>query len=229
MLELVDVFEQDIKEENIEEFHDTIQVFGKYEPEIPKFIKEVRVSLSKLSESEIFSYTQKAVKETINDGIRSNERNANKCKMCGIILASEKLLQMHKEIVHPKSNIVHLQYSCDKCEKMFSTKAHFLRHVKSVHDNVRYNCDKCNKSFSRIDMLQRHIKSIHEKVRFRCDKCDTSFSEKGTLQRHIKSAHMKIRYNCNKCEKCFSLKNNLKRHIKRVHEIPKEPQLEKEQ
>ena len=94
---------------------------------------------------------------------------------------------------------------------------------------VQYSCNQCAKSFSEKVSMQRHIKSEHEKVRFRCDKCDTSFSEKGTLQRHIKSAHMKIRYNCNKCEKCFSLKNNLKRHIKRVHEIPKEPQLEKEQ
>ena len=221
MLELVDVFEQDIKEENIEEFHDvnppTIQVFGKYEPEIPKFIKEVRVSLSKLSESEIFSYTQKAVKETINDGIRSNERNANKCKMCGIILASEKLLQMHKEIVHPKSNIVHLQYSCDKCEKMFSTKAHFLRHVKSVHDNVRYNCDKCNKSFSRIDKLQRHIKSIHENIRYACDQCDKTFSLKDKLQLHIQSIHEKVRYNCEECGKYFSQKSNLQVHIKSMH------------
>ena len=221
MLELVDVFEQDIKEENIEEFHDvnppTIQVFGKYEPEIPKFIKEVRVSLSKLSESEIFSYTQKAVKETINDGIRSNERNANKCKMCGIILASEKLLQMHKEIVHPKSNIVHLQNSCDKCEKMFSTKAHFLRHVKSVHDNVRYNCDKCNKSFSRIDKLQRHIKSIHENIRYACDQCDKTFSLKDKLQLHIQSIHEKVRYNCEECGKYFSQKSNLQVHIKSMH------------
>lgn len=221
MLELVDVFEQDIKEENIEEFHDvnppTIQVFGKYELEIPKFIKEVRVSLSKLSESEIFSYTQKAVKETINDGIRSNERNANKCKMCGIILASEKLLQMHKEIVHPKSNIVHLQYSCDKCEKMFSTKAHFLRHVKSVHDNVRYNCDKCNKSFSRIDKLQRHIKSIHENIRYACDQCDKTFSLKDKLQLHIQSIHEKVRYNCEECGKYFSQKSNLQVHIKSMH------------
>ena len=221
MLELVDVFEQDIKEENIEEFHDvnppTIQVFGKYEPEIPKFIKEVRVSLSKLSESEIFSYTQKAVKETINDGIRSNERNANKCKMCGIILASEKLLQMHKEIVHPKSNIVHLQYSCDKCEKMFSTKAHFQRHVKSVHDNVRYNCDKCNKSFSRIDKLQRHIKSIHENIRYPCDQCDKTFSLKDKLQLHIQSIHEKVRYNCEECGKYFSQKSNLQVHIKSMH------------
>ena len=221
MLKLVDVFEQDIKEENIEEFHDvnppTIQVFGKYELEIPKFIKEVRVSLSKLSESEIFSYTQKAVKETINDGIRSNERNANKCKMCGIILASEKLLQMHKEIVHPKSNIVHLQYSCDKCEKMFSTKAHFLRHVKSVHDNVRYNCDKCNKSFSRIDKLQRHIKSIHENIRYACDQCDKTFSLKDKLQLHIQSIHEKVRYNCEECGKYFSQKSNLQVHIKSMH------------
>ena len=219
MLELVDVFEQDIKEENIEEFHDvnppTIQVFGKYELEIPKFIKEVRVSLSKLSESEIFSYTQKAV--TINDGIRSNERNANKCKMCGIILASEKLLQMHKEIVHPKSNIVHLQYSCDKCEKMFSTKAHFLRHVKSVHDNVRYNCDKCNKSFSRIDKLQRHIKSIHENIRYACDQCDKTFSLKDKLQLHIQSIHEKVRYNCEECGKYFSQKSYLQVHIKSMH------------
>ena len=195
----------------------TIQVFGKYEPEIPKFIKEVRVSLSKLSESEIFSYTQKAVKETINDGIRSNERNANKCKMCGIILASEKLLQMHKEIVHPKSNIVHLQYSCDKCEKMFSTKAHFLRHVKSVHDNVRYNCDKCNKSFSRIDKLQRHIKSIHENIRYPCDQCDKTFSLKDKLQLHIQSIHEKVRYNCEECGKYFSQKSNLQVHIKSMH------------
>ena len=221
MLELVDVFEQDIKEENIEEFHDvnppTIQVFGKYELEIPKFIKEVRVSLSKLSESEIFSYTQKAVKETINDGIRSNERNVNKCKMCGIILASEKLLQMHKEIVHPKSNIVHLQYRCDKCEKMFSTKAHFLRHVKSVHDNVRYNCDKCNKSFSRIDKLQRHIKSIHENIRYACDQCDKTFSLKDKLQLHIQSIHEKVRYNCEECGKYFSQKSNLQVHIKSMH------------
>ena len=32
-----------------------------------------------------------------------------------------------------------------------------------------------------------------------------------------------------KCNKSFSKKDNLKRHIKSVHEMQKEPQLEKEQ
>ena len=83
--------EEDIKEEIIEDIQDdfdtpSIKVSEPFEPiRIPKFLKEVNVSLSRLSESEISTYTL---------------RIKNKCEMCGLFLASEKLLEMHKVIVH---------------------------------------------------------------------------------------------------------------------------------
>ena len=107
--------EKQTKEELVEDFQDlskpTIKVSDSFEPiKIPKFLKEVRVSLSRLSESEILKYTQRITKENADDNIDSKSNEGNKCEMCGLFLASEKLLEMHKVIVHNKTISKSFQY-----------------------------------------------------------------------------------------------------------------------
>ena len=38
---------------------------------------------------------------------------------------------------------------------------------------MTFTCDTCNKAFSTKKNLKRHIKMVHDKIKdFKCDKCD---------------------------------------------------------
>ena len=110
-----------------------------------------------------------------------------------------------KELKESKPKSVHenVRYNCDKCDKSFSKKSHFNRHMKSIHENVKHICDKCEKTFSLKHNLMQHIQSVHDNLIYDCDKCDKSFSRRNSLRRHAPTIHAKFRYNCNKCDKRF--------------------------
>ena len=74
---------------------------------------------------------------------------------------------------HPKSHIqsVDGKYTCTGCNKQFSTKSNFKRHIKTrMH-------------------LRTRIQSVHGKVKYTCTECNIQFSQKGNLRRHIQRIH----------------------------------------
>ena len=264
--------EKHIKEEIIEEFQDVGTPFFKvpepFEPiKIPKFLKEVRVSLSRMSESEILKYTQRILQENTNNDIntkflkevrvslqklseseilkytqrvikentnadnsvsKSNQNNDSKCEMCGLFLASEKLLQMHKVIVHPKLNDSEIskQKTGSKSEdtivkkytKIFekvdnqpndgtiSLQALLIESARKKFENGPYTCNMCDKSFPKKSHLKAHVKTNSEK-------CDKNFPRKDTLN----FVHENIWHKCDKCDKRFVWKKNLDQHMKSRH------------
>ena len=118
MLEFVDTFknvferedchlpnvEEDIKEEISKDIQDdfdtpTIKVSEPFEPiKIPKFLKEVRVSLPKLSESEISTYIQRITK--------SKSMNSH-----------HQFLQIMKLQTHEMSSVMLVRKCLKKCSK----------------------------------------------------------------------------------------------------------------
>jgi hypothetical protein len=113
-----------------------------------------------------------------------------------------------------------MTFTCDKCDKVLSTKKNLKVHIKSVHDKIKdVKCDKCDYVCSTNGSLKIHIKQMHDKIRdFKCDKCDYVSSSNNALKRHIKQIHDKIKdVKCDKCDYVCSATDTLKIHVKRVH------------
>ena len=68
-------------------------------------------------------------------------------------------------------------YVGDQCGKEFTRSNDLNRHVQSLHSGVKeFTCDKCEKSFSTRGILRRH-KIIHEQKRtYECHKCHMKFN-----------------------------------------------------
>ena len=119
---------------------------------------------------------------------------------------------------HIKSEHESVTYSCTKCYKTYKDQSGLSYHIKSQHEDITYLCTECNKTFTRKNGLRYHTKSQHEGITFSCTFCDKTFNDKSNLSRHIKSKHEGVTYSCTECNKTFSTKGNLSQHIKSQHE-----------
>ena len=119
--------------------------------------------------------------------------------------------------VHERKN----NFTCEKCDMMFTQKHSLMRHYKIVHEEGKketkkiYKCPLCSRKFGQKAHLRTHISSIHEgKKPFKCSLCDTSFSLKQTLQKHIASVHEgKKPYKCDICETSYAQRGHLQSHL----------------
>jgi len=105
------------------------------------------------------------------------------------------LSSKNKEIIkkNSKQNIISKladkQFSCLKCDKIFSGESGLYCHTRSVHEEIRFNCDQCNYKATRKSELQRHVRSIHEGLRYPCDQCDYKATDKSNLRHHRLKRH----------------------------------------
>ena len=58
-----------------------------------------------------------------------------------------------------------------------------------THEVKRYSCDRCEKSYSTKRDLLRHIKSFHEGVKFQCNQCDYEYTHEQGLHKHKRNKH----------------------------------------
>ena len=88
-------------------------------------------------------------------------------------------------------------YTCAVCNKGFSRKDNFKRHLKQKHPDVpvedetptnEYSCDVCGKSFRYQGNLRKHQK-IHSTSRWSCGICGVSTDSKEQLFEHEKRFH----------------------------------------
>ncbi|XP_046644009.1 fez family zinc finger protein 1-like isoform X2 [Daphnia pulicaria] len=104
-------------------------------------------------------------------------------------------------------------FSCVKCEKMFSTPHGLEVHARRSHNGKRpFACDVCNKTFGHEISLNQH-RSLHntEKV-FECRQCGKTFKRSSTLSTHL-LIHSDTRpYPCQYCGKRFHQKSDMKKH-----------------
>ncbi|XP_038053310.1 uncharacterized protein LOC119725802 isoform X2 [Patiria miniata] len=79
----------------------------------------------------------------------------SKCGVCKEVFSSVALLKQHK-LTHMKDR----PYCCDKCDKMYRTKAHLKEHHMRAHTNLReFKCQYCDKNFRMKSDLSKHVKT----------------------------------------------------------------------
>ena len=111
-----------------------------------------------------------------------------------------------------ESNEEENQFSCSKCDKIFSKHEQLKRHNK-IH-TMKHSCSDCGKRFYDTTKLRIHERSHTQEKPFNCDMCEKGFSDKGNMKRHEKSCAKEKPFNCENCGKGFVDKRNMKKHDK---------------
>lgn len=99
------------------------------------------------------------------------------------------------------------------------TDDELLNHKKK-HDKV-FTCDQCDKTYTSHVSLWKHKKSIHRENALKCDRCYVTVANQETLDRHMKTHDIpKVQksYECEFCKEIFNCTTNRKRHIEAHHE-----------
>ena len=139
-------------------------------------------------------------------------------------------LKDHMNIHEPENN----PYSCKVCDKGFTTKYGYERHIMQNHrdNSLVFTCTECENSYISEQNLMRHVETNHiGKAEHICNICEKPFSRKDVLKKHQKIVHQIDKRNvtlpgindgenlfdCHICEKTFKEKSVLNRHLETVH------------
>ncbi|XP_075224326.1 uncharacterized protein LOC142326076 isoform X7 [Lycorma delicatula] len=135
------------------------------------------------------------------------------CKVCGVILETFKLYRKHKP--------VHINKTCNYCNKTFPRLVGLKRHINTVHmvNPDFHNCKECGRLFTSAEYAKLHYLRVHiEKDRlFTCNICDKKFKNKTHLEKHVKCVHIGNPVSCDRCGKVFKQEFYLKYHQDKVH------------
>ena len=114
------------------------------------------------------------------------------------------------------------KFSCDICNRRFSSKRTLNGHHKQFHDKSKhYNCDQCDYSSFEKHKLNRHMLLQHSKAtKFPCELCSYVTNIKAVLNGHMKVKHEGLKqYSCKECGKEFRAKVQMANHLLQEHNI----------
>ncbi|WAR16013.1 ZG8-like protein, partial [Mya arenaria] len=106
-------------------------------------------------------------------------------------------------------------FNCKICDKTFSTKYVYQKHM-AVHSGEKpYSCEICGALFSLREYLTSHMTCHSAERKFKCDECGAAFFRRGNLIAHKQSHTGHKPYTCEKCGKCFPYNQSLQEHMLR--------------
>lgn len=123
------------------------------------------------------------------------------CRVCGVILTSEKLLQVHTQRQHLESKTTQVKsqpcteenrLQCPHCDFVTYRTQTFSRHV-STHDKpAHFKCELCSYTNAAKSEVRRHMRNAHAEKTLGCPHCETKFRNRILLNQHIKQKHIKV-------------------------------------
>ena len=121
-------------------------------------------------------------------------------------------------------------YRCSGCESVFKTKNRLISHSKRCSSGVRFSCDKCQKTFSTLRNLRDHIKVLHydpkvmtRQLPYKCQipTCGKEFYKKSNYDSHaVTHSNNQAPYFCDQqgCDNIrFKRLRSLKFHLEMKH------------
>nr|XP_014092312.1 transcription factor grauzone [Bactrocera oleae] len=153
-----------------------------------------------------------------------------KCTTCGRLFTDSRNLEQHEEAhVNPPEPKERKMFQCDKCPKVFTTKAAFEHHSFSKHvpkSEFKFSCTQCNKKLPTQRKLKDHIKYNHDpESTIICDKCGKQVRTQ-YLKKHHQLEHSEVPrpvpqpMQCQICGTWLRHMSGLKQHMKSIHEDP---------
>lgn len=108
------------------------------------------------------------------------------------------------------------KWSCDVCQKLFTTK-YFLKKHKRLHTGeMPYFCAQCNKYFTFQQTYRKHMLYHSSEKPHVCQECGRAFKELSTLHNHERIHSGERPFACEFCGKCFRQRVSYLVH-KRIH------------
>ena len=147
------------------------------------------------------------------------------------LLKTSKLKIETLDLFEIRENQKEKPFSCNICQKGFSSKGNMKTHTSVVHEGHKpYRCEVCNRCFSHKVQLKFHFAKVHVgkkqtldlKVKkqepFQCNICQIIFSRKDRLLKHISRVHEgENSYKCSVCNGSFNSENRLNQHLYKAH------------
>jgi Zinc finger, C2H2 type len=122
-----------------------------------------------------------------------------------------------------EAHIKNREVTCEVCGKMFCTIRQLKDHIV-LHNEASFVCtfDGCNKAFSVKSYFTRHIKTHGEKRDHKCHLCDKAYFFNRDLKRHFDTAHKRTTFFCEMCTYSHNRKEMISKHWKKVHNLSRE-------
>ena len=106
------------------------------------------------------------------------------CQVCEKIINSNTF-DGHKAACHPNQKI----HQCPHCDFKTPYSHALKGHITTQHPGGggTYSCEKCDKRFSSFQKLENHVAQDHNNGSFYCKWCQKSYSHRRSLTHHLKS------------------------------------------
>lgn len=117
-------------------------------------------------------------------------------------------------VKHLRDHTVEKEFVCHECQKAFAYRCHLIQHVRTHTGEKPFICNECQKGFAKIGDLKRHLRTHSGERPFVCQECAKAFSNRSDLKKHLLTHTGEKPYVCGVCHKAFSQIANLNQHFR---------------
>ena len=115
------------------------------------------------------------------------------CKICGKLVTKKNILRHVQS--HGDKN-----FTCNICDKHFSTRDSLNQHTKTHWQPKELKCSLCSSLFFSSSSLRKHRIRVHERKRFQCPYCQKNFTKEDYCQQHILTCRCSTPIKCSSCD-----------------------------
>lgn len=150
--------------------------------------------------------------ESLDQHHKAKHSDVLLCSYCGKNYNYRSALNEHIRVKHEQSAKM---FPCVQCDKKFTRVGHLKDHINTHYDCTPYTCPYCDRSYSKKASFSRHVRECRGQTRSHpetmCHECSRTFSSATALRDHHDSEHRGKVYTC-ECGSVFKWRAGLSRH-----------------